>query len=118
MDTTPVIIAYDKQLLRGNLIDCEGIGVTAIYNYEPSNNRRACSYNMYYGQIALYKNGAYFDYWSSGNYWITAESDGLQIGIPLERINDAYFYINETGQILFAGKNTPYYGHTNISELN
>lgn len=33
-------------------------------------------------------------------------------------IDNSYAYIVETGQIFFAGKNTPYYGHRNIAELN
>lgn len=38
--------------------------------------------------------------------------------VQLSRIDDSYAYLVETGQIFFAGENTPYYGHYNISELN
>ena len=31
-------------------------------------------------------------------------------------IHDAYMYDKTTGQVFFAGRNTPYYGMSNISE--
>lgn len=43
---------------------------------------------------------------------------GITFSIQETEIYNSYAYIVETGQILFAGKNTPYYGHRNISELN
>lgn len=43
---------------------------------------------------------------------------GITFSIQEAEIDNSYAYIVETGQILFAGENTPYYGHHNISELN
>ena len=49
---------------------------------------------------------------------INIGSDAIEITLSMFRLDESYAYIVETGQILFAGKNTPYYGHRNISELN
>ena len=42
----------------------------------------------------------------------------IRFTIITANIDDVYAYVVETGQIFFAGKNTPYYGHRNIFELN
>lgn len=42
----------------------------------------------------------------------------ISFSIQQTEIDNSYVYIVETGQILFAGKNSIYYGHRNISELN
>lgn len=41
----------------------------------------------------------------------------ISFSIEVSEINNSYAYLVETGQIIFAGKNTPYYGYTNISEM-
>lgn len=48
-------------------------------------------------------------------------SAGITIGaiaasVDMDFLDDSYMYVKETGQVLFAGKYTPYYGMTNISE--
>lgn len=42
----------------------------------------------------------------------------ISFSIEIAEIDNSYAFIVETGQILFAGRNTIYYGHTNISELS
>ena len=42
----------------------------------------------------------------------------ITFSIQVAEIDNSYAYIVNTGQIIFAGTNTPYYGHRNISELN
>lgn len=63
------------------------------------------------------------DYWTLGvtqspRKFINIGSDAIAITLSMFRLDESYAYIVETGQILFAGNNTPYYGHRNISELN
>lgn len=41
----------------------------------------------------------------------------ISFSIFLNGITNAYAYVKETGQIFFAGENSIYYGHKNISEL-
>lgn len=40
------------------------------------------------------------------------------IPVHVDYLDDSYIYIQSTGNVLFAGKNTPYYGMHNISEAN
>ena len=42
----------------------------------------------------------------------------ITFSIVVAEIDNSYAFVVETGQILFAGKNTPYYGHHSIYELN
>ena len=42
----------------------------------------------------------------------------ISFSIQKSELPNSYAYIVETGQILFAGRNTIYYGHRNISELS
>lgn len=42
----------------------------------------------------------------------------ISFSIYTPNIENTYAYIQNTGEILFAGKNSIYYGHSNISELN
>lgn len=42
----------------------------------------------------------------------------IAFSIEITEIHNSYVYVQETGQILFAGKNSIYYGHRNVSELN
>lgn len=61
--------------------------------------------------------------WNSRNDEVTRNvininSDAIRFDIYIPMIDRCYAYLVETGQILFAGKNSIYYGHCNISELN
>lgn len=42
--------------------------------------------------------------------------DGLKFCVWIFGAEESYAYINETGRVLFAGKNTPYYGKSNIHD--
>ena len=42
----------------------------------------------------------------------------IRCSIRIDHLDDCYMYIQNSGQIIFAGKNSIYYGHRNISELN
>lgn len=119
IDTSPIIEVYDKTLRYGNFIDATGYGVTIIYNYELANSRLdvKTSGTGIYNQLACYKDGVYKDYWSAGNYHLTSNTNGVRACIMLSQIDNVYFYIVQTGKILFAGKNTPYYGYTNINDM-
>ena len=41
----------------------------------------------------------------------------IRFSVKTEEIDDAYAYVVETGEIFFAGKNTPYYGYTNLNQM-
>ena len=42
----------------------------------------------------------------------------IRWSLLIANIDKCYAYLRNTGQIFFAGKNSIYYGHRNISELN
>ena len=51
----------------------------------------------------------------SGNAFSRLTS--ISFSIQVNEIDNSYAYVEQTGQILFAGKNTPYYGYTNINDM-
>ena len=118
IDTSPIILQYDKRYNSGNIIDQTGYCITEIYGYAPSSSIQYVTTNNVFFQLMIYKDGVYLDYWSPGNYKLNVNSNGLAVTLNTNDIDNSYLYINGTGQILFAGKNTIYYGHRNISELN
>lgn len=48
---------------------------------------------------------------------INAGANEISCSIYLPLIDTTYAYIKESGDILFAGKRTPYYGYTNINDM-
>lgn len=123
LDTTPIIALYNKKISVRNDVDAEGFCITQRYYYPPSD---AVQTLAYYGtdgaQCRTYKNDVYVDYWTlavaqSPRRCINVNSDGIAITLNMNKLDESYAYIVETGQIFFAGKNTPYYGYTNISEM-
>lgn len=50
--------------------------------------------------------------------WEVAEYSKIQFSVDMRYLDDAYMYDKTTGQVWFAGVNTPYYGMSNISEAS
>ena len=50
--------------------------------------------------------------------WNVSEYSKIQFSVDTRYIDDAYMYDKTTGQVWFAGVNTPYYGMSNISEAS
>ena len=130
IDTSPIIEAWDSAMKANNTpyVESTGACVTALYEFQPVSSTTTVvitgSVVGGIGTMRLYKNGAYYDYWGlndADNFernCINPNTNGMRVTLNMNRLNDSYFYIKETGQILFAGKNSIYYGHRNISELN
>lgn len=120
LDTTPEFVAYGYRWDRGQLVENSACNATKIYSFPPSQSARKIESDYCVMQICIYRDGTYIDYWSISNTRavINANSNGLAISVSSNYVDDAYLYIQETGEIIFAGKNTIYYGHKNISELN
>ena len=68
-------------------------------------------------KYAVYRDGEEkpFDYWTVVQPRFTAGGKYVSFSILLSAIDDCYAYVIDTGTVLFAGKNTPYYGKTNIN---
>ena len=129
IDTSPIIEYYNKGLATwGGFNDAPGCCVTALYTYPKKSVTQTCvttgGWGTVNGVMIVYKDGDCVDYWgtnSQDNYeraCINSNSNGLRISLNMSRLDDAYLYIKDTGQILFAGRNSIYYGHRNINELN
>ena len=89
--------------------DMNGVNTTVI----PDDNR---SYH-------LLLNGSYSNYydWQNWNREHTrnataAGSNGLRMCLPILGIEYSYAFIPQTGRVLFAGKESPYYGKSNIND--
>ena len=122
IDTTIKILAENSAWrMGGYLEDWEGNNASIIYAYEPQSVGRQLVYGGLTRQLIIFENGVYKDYWSVRNDdnrdVINANSNGIGVTITASNIDNAYAYLPSNGQILFAGKNTPYYGYTNINDM-
>ena len=130
LDTSPKILQYDATYLANGSIDTtevsQGYCVTDKYAY-PTIENTAGTIAFYgtYSKIALvYKNGGSekMDYWTLANagsprQCLNAGSDAIAFTLAMSTLDDSYCYIVDTGVILFAGKNTIYYGYKNINDM-
>lgn len=124
IDTTIKILAEDSRwTINGDLATNVGNNASIIYAYEPQSVARQLVYDGLVFQLIIFENGTYKDFWTVRNGGsdtrnvINANSNGIGVTVPTSNINDAYAYLPSNGQILFAGKNTPYYGYTNINDM-
>lgn len=86
------------------------------------------------GQLQVYKDGTYVIYadekgrWGkapassytefNSQSWTVSEYNQIAFSVDIRYLDDSYMYDYVTGQVWFAGINTPYYGMRNISEAN
>lgn len=123
IDTTIKILAENSRwIVDGDLTYLGGYNASIIYAYEQQPVGRQLFYDGLYSQLIIFENGAYKDYWTvrNGNDTrnvINANSNGIGVTVDASNIDNAYAYLPSNGQILFAGKNTPYYGYTNINDM-
>lgn len=126
LDTSPVIEFVGKSLPNGNkeYVDNDDCLITILYNYPTSSVPQTMTAYGLTNNIHTYADGRYKDYWGWGavsqpvtRNVINSNTNGIRCTIHKTRLNECYAFLVETGQILFAGKNSIYYGHKNISEL-
>lgn len=127
LDTSPRIAEYGKYLNRSNT----GTGsseywcYTEWYDIDPvpgiANRLQIGNCEIDGGRTYQYTTsagGANWDYRASGEYYtLPGNANTIRISIPIANLLTCYACIKTTGQILFAGKNTPYYGYTNINDM-
>lgn len=127
LNTSPRIAEYGKYLTRSNT----GTGSNADWCYTiwydiypaPGTANRLQLVNCGIGEFRTYQwttsaGGANWDYRKTGGYYyLPANANKIRVSIPIANLLTCYAYIESTGQILFAGKNTPYYGYTNINDM-
>ena len=136
IDTSPVILEYDKRYNNnGSTSASDGMCITKVYEIPEVLQRRLriTAYGTSPSMIN-YFNGTYKDYWNRDT--TSSESTVIMMSVGCNQItftlktsmlDDCYTYIEKydnsdtptySGMILFAGRNTPYYGHLNINELS
>lgn len=86
--------------------------------FTPSTSVQWPVYSGLYLEIEIFRDGQYLDYWGLSAPRLNANSNGVAVTLKESEIDDAYLYVRDSGEIIFAGKNTIYYGHRNISELS
>lgn len=50
--------------------------------------------------------------------WTVGEYSSIAFSVDIRYLDDAYMYDKPSGKVWFAGKNTPYYGMSNISQAS
>lgn len=63
---------------------------------------------------------SYSDSMTEGQMAVSMPSTYVSLTIPchVDYLDDSYLYVASSGKVLFAGRNTPYYGMENISEAS
>lgn len=126
VDTSPIIVAYDSRYSGNGSIRQEvGFCCTALYSYLPMQRTGTIAFYGTSGKImVLYRNNGSnrVSNWNlreaqSPRTCIDEGTDSAVFTLETSKLPDCYAYIVETGQILFAGKNSPYYGYTNINDM-
>lgn len=129
LDTSPRIAEYGSYLGRGNDavysdpnycytdwydLDFNGnASLTMVYANMPENpNTNNVCYH-YRNTITGTKDWYYFP----RNVTISSSFNQIQFSIETAKLTTCYLYFQQTGEILFAGRNTPYYGYTNINDM-
>lgn len=62
------------------------------------------------------------DYWNcymdgtERNFALSENKRFVRLNLPMENLSKVYAYNSATGQVYYAGKDTPYYGKTNIND--
>lgn len=127
LDTSPVILQDDTRLWPdGSTRALSGACITKIYDLYVGQNDRTFDHYGLTNSTINYNNGEFYDYWNSPSETAPATSRTLaktgttemQFTLMMDKLDDCYVIQLSTGIIVFAGKNSIYYGHRNISELN
>ena len=97
-------------------------GGDVIYYYNPPTSLVDSSSNKRIGQIGVYKsNKARIDTWNCrqgavGSFTCKSGTAYITINVDYSNETGSYAYNQATGVIYYAGKDTPYYGMTNIND--
>ena len=128
-NTEPQIDIYDKGMSGANIGNRAGACITKLYTINPKHTYtiyRACagfSFNGYYDS-QKFKNGVYVRSMSTPSNQNTVQQIGFSVAdksdesginqirftLVTDQIKDSYLYDNITGEVVFAGSATQYYG--------
>lgn len=92
-------------------------GPASLYIFDANDNIvnyvSVCAAKSSFGRWCQDAEGTMTEYTQQ---WTVAQYSKIQFSVDTRYLADAYMYDKTTGQVWFAGENTPYYGMTNISE--
>lgn len=126
--TTFVSPPYIIQKIGAAVTDFIDAGTSGVFTYfNPSTpSIWESTTNQYCGKTLQYSQNTpdarYTDNWNcrmSGQEHSIAVSSAkryVRLALPMENLAGVYAYNSATGQVFYAGINTPYYGKTNINE--
>ena len=143
LDTSPVIAQYEYGLDQSGGISQNSIlcytdfydipdgytgGITALVPYDDETS----SWSVGNTCLQVFNDDTFKTYWSFGSVVYTKDGVGgepkncnlyyasafpankFRMTLLTKYLDDSYAYFKDTGDIIFAGANTPYYGMTNI----
>ncbi len=128
-NTSPKIAYENAHIIAdGNIAEDQNCVVTALYPYSnPSDSTYTLCYYGTQGNMALYNaERGYVDYWSitavdtpktRAVLYKNSRTSFAAFTLRKDMLDDCFAYVTNTGQILFAGKNSIYYGYTNINDM-
>lgn len=140
VDTSPVIEVEGYGLTSSGFTSAnENWGYTKFYEVSDTSftmcatNTEGVTYPSSNGRMTIFLNGDEYTNKYTGlvtymNPYNTAGSPatkdassftftGIRATLLLAEVENAYLYETNTGRVIFAGKNTEYYGKTNINEV-
>ena len=126
LDTSPKIAEYNKCLRRNHDVEsASGYCYTEWIDCNPVRRSSDWDNPVMGGAFAADDTRSVFQFVYNGteNYWyyskhqMMAGTTKIRFTLITSKLRDAYAYDSVTGQIFFAGKNTPYYGYTNINDM-
>ena len=126
IDTTPKIMQYDVKWNQKSLVSASGYCVTERYFPDPTpvwvGGRKYIKVVWGTGltvptMVLFAVNGATpIDYWNEANTQWHSKAVSVSFTLETSNLPMCYAYMLETGEVLFAGENTPYFGKRNIND--
>ena len=124
LDTSPKIEEYNKRLHRTqDVVVSNGACYTKwiIVDPIPRANAVMVWHNMptetYESMFQWEEADGSLHYYYYSSRELRKNTTRIRFTLLTEKLADCYAYAPQTGQIFFAGKNTPYYGYTNINDM-
>ena len=118
----PYLVAYDGFAVT----DFIYVGTIGTFKwFGPLTSKRIVGSNKnMIGSILQFEviDGNYTDYWNNKadgafhSFGLTTSKCYVRFGFDPDTMSDLYAWNDTTGQVYFAGINTPYYGKTNIND--
>jgi hypothetical protein len=125
IDTTPKIMQYDVKWNQKSLASATGYCVTERYfpNPTPVYVPAKKYMKVVWGtggaptMVLFSANGTNpIDYWGEGNTQWHSNAVSVSFTLETSKLSMCYAYMTDTGEVLFAGENTPYFGKRNIND--